>query len=169
MSLPSILIGMALLLIAIPIVASPLRNKNQPNTLADRRNENRHQNNYESILLIIRDLDFDRRLGMLSEDDYTLLRQQYLVEAAEAYEQTTLAEEDLEQYIETAVSIRRQHIGNGQGRCANCGAEQNMADKFCASCGFQACTACPDCNYFIKPGASFCTSCGTQLTVAISD
>jgi RNA polymerase subunit RPABC4/transcription elongation factor Spt4 len=157
---------MALLLIAFPIVASPLRNKSQPKTLADRQNDNRHQSNYESALLAIRDLDFDYWLDMISEDDYTLLRQQYLVEAAEAHEQSTPAEGDLEQHIETAISNRRQHIGNGQGRCENCGADQNVADKFCAACGFQARRACPDCSQLIKPGANFCTSCGTQVAVA---
>jgi hypothetical protein len=136
MSIPAILIGIAILLASIPIVAGPLYRQKRRKPTDGESIAPREQRSYKQILLALRDLDF---------------------------------EEDLEQFIEKAVRDRRQHIGNGQGRCANCGADLDLADKFCAACGFQARVACPQCNQPIGQGDNFCTSCGAQLAIAVGE
>jgi hypothetical protein len=166
MSIPAILIGIALLLASIPIVAGPLYRQKRRKPTDEERTTPREQRGYKQILLALRDLDFDHQLGLVDEADYMQLRTTLLAEAAEAYEQKTPGKEDLEQFIEKAVRDRRQHIGNGQGRCANCGADLDLADKFCAACGFQARVACPHCNQPVAQGDNFCTFCGAPLAVA---
>ncbi len=166
MSLPAILIGLALLLASIPIVAGPLLRKERPEPFGEEKNSHGSRRSYEQILLALRDLDFDYQLGVVNETEYQRLRAQLLVEAAAAYEQTSPEEADIEELIETAVRDRRQHIGNGRGLCANCGADFDTADKYCSACGHQARRACPHCEQFVEPGDNFCVICGAQLAIA---
>ncbi len=48
-------------------------------------------------------------------------------------------------------------------RCANCGAENAPAARFCSECGAGLEHACPTCAAPYAPGAKFCSSCGTAL------
>lgn len=169
MSIPAILIGIAFLLASIPIVAEPLFRKKRLKPTDEERNAPGEQGSYKQILLALRDLDFDHQLGVVGEVDYQQLRASLLAEAAEAYEQTTPDDGDLAQLIEKAVRDRRQQIGNGQDRCAHCGADLDPADKFCPACGFHARTACPHCNQPVGQGDNFCTSCGAQLAIAAGE
>ena len=169
MSIPAILIGIALLLASIPIVAGPLLRKRQLEPLDEKKNSQRTKKSYEQTLLALRDLDFDHQLGVVDEVDYQQIRRSLLAEAAEAYEQSKPGKEDLEQLIENAVRDRRQQMGNGQGRCAYCGSDLDPADKFCATCGFHVRSACPQCNQPVAQGDNFCTSCGSQLAIAAGE
>ena len=166
MSFPAILIGVALLLVSIPIVAEPLLRKKRLKPLNEKGSSQGSQRSYEQTLLALRDLDFDHQLGVVAESDYQQIRASLMVEAAEAYEQTTPDEGDLDQLIEKAVSDRRQNIGNGHDRCANCGADLEPAYIFCAACGLHARSTCPECNQPYEQGDTFCTSCGAQLAIA---
>jgi hypothetical protein len=166
MSFPAILIGLALLLASILIVAEPLLRRTRLKPLDEKKNSPGSQRIYEQTLLALRDLDFDYQLGVVAEGDYQQLRALLLAEAAAAYEQTTPDEGDLEKLIETAVRDRRKHIGNGHDRCANCEADLEPADKYCAACGIHARSTCPHCNQSVEQGDIFCTSCGAQLAIA---
>lgn len=170
MSIPAILIGIALLLASIPIVAGPLFRKKRLKPTDEERDAPGERGSYKQILLALRDLDFDHQLGVVDEVDYQQLRASLLAEAAKAFEQTTPGEGDLAQLIEKAVRDRRQQIGNGYVRCAHCGAEDiDPADKYCAACGFNVRTACPNCNQPVAQGDNFCTSCGAQLAIAAGE
>lgn len=165
MSFPAILIGVAMLLASIPIVAGPLLRKRRLKPSEANINSRGSDGSYEQTLVALRDLDFDHRLGVVDEADHQQLRAQLLAEAAVAYEQLTPDDGDLELLIETAVRDRRQDIGNGRGLCANCGADFDTADKYCSACGYQARSACPLCEQFVKPGDNFCALCGAQMTI----
>jgi hypothetical protein len=168
MSVPAILIGLALLLASIPIVAGPLLSKKRFKQLDESKYSHKSQMSYDETLLALRDLDFDHQLGVVAEADYQQLRAQLLVEAAAAYEQAAPGEDDLEQLIETAIRERRQLANNNNGhhRCANCGADLDPADKYCTACGLHTESTCSECNQPIGHGDKFCKSCGSQLPIA---
>lgn len=163
MSIPAILIGLAILLASIPIVAGPLLRKKRFKLQDEDRKSDGSQRSYEQSLLALRDLDFDHQLGVVDETDYQQLRARLLAEAAEASEQTSLDDGDLERLIETAVRDRRQHISNGHGKYAGCGTNIDPVDKYCTACGFQTRSACPHCEQLVEQGDRFCTFCGVQL------
>ncbi len=165
MSLAAVLVGVALLLVSIPIVAGPLINKKRFEPLVGKRQGGSQQGNHERALLALRDLDFDHHLGVVSETDYRQLRPQLMAQAAEVYEQTTHDEADLEQIIETAVHDRRQHISDDHVPCPGCGATLDPFDKYCAACGRQTSLRCPQCQQLVEMGDRFCAACGARLPV----
>jgi hypothetical protein len=165
MSFPAILIGVALLLASILIVAEPLIRKKRLKTLDKDKYPRGSRRSYDQTLLALRDLDFDYQLGIVAESDYQQLRALLMAEAAEAYEKTAPDDGNFEQLIETAVRDRRQHIGDGHSRCANCGTDLESADKFCAACGLHARGTCPQCDEPLEHADKFCSSCGAQLAI----
>ncbi|MEP6656269.1 MAG: adenylate/guanylate cyclase domain-containing protein [Betaproteobacteria bacterium] len=52
---------------------------------------------------------------------------------------------------------------NGGQRCANCGADNRAARRFCADCGAVLPLACPACGFANQVGEKFCGGCGTPL------
>lgn len=86
----------------------------------------------EEIYAAIRDIDFDFRMGKLSQEDHAALREQYKTEAI-----------DLMKKLDTLVPV----AGNGSRRakaagsapagrfCAQCGEPAPAPDKFCSACG----------------------------------
>lgn len=106
----------------------------------------------------IRDLDFDFQMGKLSQSDYAVMREKYMVRAAAALQQIdavgsngagTPIEEQIAQLraakraipppedaIEREVSrLRASKSAASNLRCANCGAPYHAGDEFCAKCG----------------------------------
>ena len=47
-------------------------------------------------------------------------------------------------------------------RCAGCGAQLGVGDRFCGDCGAPL-LACPACGEQATPGKRFCRGCGAQL------
>lgn len=167
MSFAAILIGLALLLASILMVAEPLYRKKRRQPFARKRISDDSIRGYQQILLALRDLDFDHQLGILTEADYRQQRASLIVEAAAAYETTTPDDGDLEQLIETAVRRRRRRADNGHIRCLTCGAELEQADKYCAACGLDASSTCPQCGRPIGQSDHFCTTCGARLALEL--
>ncbi len=165
MSFPAILIGVALLLASIPIVAEPLIRKKRLKSVDKDKYSRGSQRSYDQTLLALRDLDFDYQLGIVAGSDYQQLRALLLTEAAEAHEESTPDDGNFEQLIETAVRDRRQNIGADQSQCVNCGAGLEPTDRFCAACGLHASSACPQCHKLLDSADKFCSSCGTQLAI----
>ena len=96
----------------------------------------------ETILLALRELDFDHLTGKITDDDYapqraalvargvTLLQQ--LEEVAEA--PPDAAENQLEAEVRAA-RARRAERQPAPGFCPQCGASRQATDRFCAKCG----------------------------------
>ena len=134
MSLESILLGLALLVIVALYLARPLL-KPAPRTSAvtDRRRE--LERNKEAYLDEIRSLDFDHETGKVPTEVYEEQRAHLVQEAAVVYKELDVlpaAGEDVYTQIEVAMAP----TGNGQGGfCTNCGQPHDVGDKFCARCG----------------------------------
>lgn len=170
MDIGAILIGMAILVVAVPYVLNPLVNerKKQPGKAASL--EKGWNGEQKDALVAIRDLDFDFQTGKVTREDYETIRAQLVLEAA-SYLQMKQEEDER---IEAMIRARRQQ-GKPSVHCEKCGGEIRPQDLFCPTCrvpvnsqGGSAMQAgasrCPSCGKNIKTGDSFCTGCGMRLT-----
>lgn len=164
MDIGSILLGLALLLVVVFIVAQPLLDRagaaeRAPGPLDALLAE------HERVLLALRDLDFDHAMGKTLADDYVAQREQLLAQGRAVLQQLdSLAPGqasgvDLDDQIEQAIARRRRRgvsavtrgaaeadsaVGSGQRRtaapptgrfCSQCGRPARPEDKFCGACG----------------------------------
>jgi hypothetical protein len=105
-------------------------------------------------LLALKEIDFDRATGKLSDVDYEFLRQRYTVEALQA-----IKEEE------------GQGAASGSGsalaslRCTACGAQPAPDALFCSECGTPLARPgqCRGCRAELEAGARFCSDCGTPV------
>jgi len=147
------------------------RTRPQGETLAER---------YEAALTALRDLDFDRTIGKVTEEDYGPLRQTLLAESAaimtQLDDERAATEADLEALIEAEVLVARQTLGAesrggepaNDGVCPACGRAFRPGDRYCAGCGAQLNALCSECGRAVHPDDRFCTSCGAELALTVS-
>jgi len=105
-------------------------------------------------LLAIKELEFDRATGKVSEEDYTSMRQRFVDEAVEA-----LREADDDPGLDEAerlVAARAAAITGGTDAvvCPQCGPRPEADAVFCSDCGRRV------------AGGGYCTDCGTALPTA---
>ena len=146
MTIGSILLGLALLIVVVLILARPLiLHGRHKSTIAPLSTRQQLLLRKENLLNQIRALDFDHDTKKIPDDVYTAQRTELVAETAEVLKRVdTLGTEDQAIYaeIETAVAQLRQSnhqpvvSTNGKGRfCTNCGQPIDPGDNFCTSCG----------------------------------
>lgn len=127
-----------------------------------------------AALAELRDLEFDQRLGKLSEEEYRELRPHLARQAVaelKAIDEARAAEaqrdQELDDWIEREVAALRQAQRslalNGQKPCPACGNAVGSADRFCATCGAALPVTCPQCHTTVPSSARFCPQCGHEL------
>jgi len=81
-------------------------------------------------LLALKEIEFDRATGKLSDEDYTELTERYSRRALELLDApvTTTAPDPVE-------ALLNQRIVSHGGFCGACGARQQAGGRFCGSCG----------------------------------
>ena len=135
----------------------------------------------------IKELEFDKEMGSLSEADYQDLKKRYTQKAVSVLK--TIDEygsggpsdaEDTGDWIESQVkTIRtgkttgRQAPARSRSRqvmyCPQCGSSCSEEARFCASCGADLSEpevddlTCPGCKAPYQVGDRFCSWCGTAL------
>jgi hypothetical protein len=110
-------------------------------------------------VVALREIEFDRVTGKLSDTDYDELRTRYTERALEAMrrEDSTATPEDA---VEAAVLAYRARIKS----CGACGPRPEADAIYCSNCGHYLPGACGSCGGTVnEPGAAFCSSCGGQL------
>jgi len=168
MSLTSILIGLAMLVAVLPIVADPFRHPER-HTRRKPSTSPRERPAYAAVLRALRDLDFDHQTGKVSDEDHARVRPELLLQAAQAMEAVP-AETDVEAMIEAEVMRLRLEMRSGSAdRCAGCGNELHKGDRFCPACGRAAAVHCPGCGELIHDADRFCAWCGVSLGVAVKE
>ncbi len=163
MSIGTILIGIAMFILAGVVVAQPLREK--PRRIKSKTTSDVGRD-YDETLLTLRDLEFEHQLGIVTEHDYTQQRSMLMVQAAQALEQKAQANNRLENVIETAVQAKRR-MRKQSVSCSNCQAALNPGDKFCSHCGSPVSLTCPACRGPVATDDNFCTGCGTSLRPSV--
>jgi rRNA maturation endonuclease Nob1 len=90
----------------------------------------------------LRDLEFEHKMGRLSEADFQQLAAGYKNEAASVLERIDQlnASENLDKVIEKDIASRKAKLSGSalkrdRGQCPSCGAELISRKKFCPDCG----------------------------------
>jgi len=125
-------------------------------------------------LLALREIEFDRATGKLSDEDYATLKAKYSRLALEAMD----AEEAgaLDVGSDAAEELIRQAAR--AMTCPNCGPRPEADAAFCSECGtkLQATAAqggkaggsfCSSCGSELPAGAKFCAECGSKVGDAV--
>jgi hypothetical protein len=109
-------------------------------------------------VVALREIEFDRATGKLSDEDYGELKTRYTERALDALRSTGAATPD--DLAEAAVLAYRTRLKS----CARCGPRPEPDAVYCSSCGLYLPGACASCGAAVtESGAAFCASCGRQL------
>jgi Double zinc ribbon len=131
-------------------------------------------------LTALKEIDFDRETGKLSESDYQLLKAKYTAAALEALRrEQAVGSDDIETLVAARVRALRLASSttpldapiappvpsNGHPACGLCGPRPEPDALFCSSCGRRLPTrsVCDRCGSALSPDSRFCESCGRQV------
>lgn len=124
----------------------------------------------ESAVVALREIEFDRATGKLSDADYRELKDEYTRQAIVAMREADraavgssvggVAARNDDDEIEAAVrAYRAQHL-----TCPTCGPRPESDAAFCSTCGRYLHDRCTDCGApVVALDARYCTSCGNRL------
>lgn len=165
----AILIGIAILAIAVPYVMDPLVNERKKQTVKAASLKMDGKDQQKQALAAIRDLDFDFQIGKVNQEDYETLRGRLVLEAAEVLQMRRQEDEKLEAMIRARLQQVKPSV-----ECEKCGGGIRPQDLFCPACGVPvknqagseepaAQVTCPSCGKGVKEGDFFCTGCGRRL------
>ena len=118
----------------------------------------------DSAIVALREIEFDRATGKLSDSDYAELRNAYTQRALTELRSasTTPAETD-------PVEARVRSYREARRECPTCGLRPEPDAIYCSTCGAFLEHACPDCGAEItEPSAVFCSTCGARLARAVA-
>ena len=115
----------------------------------------------EDAIVALREIEFDRATGKLSDTDYAELKSRYTARALAAMrargEGRDATPEDL---VEATVLAYRARLKS----CARCGPRPEPDAVYCSNCGSYLDEKCAGCGRVVEEaGASFCAGCGRQL------
>lgn len=117
----------------------------------------------DSAIVALREIEFDRATGKLSDSDYQELKEQYSARALREMRRagSTSAVEAAADPIEARVrAFRSTHR-----ECVTCGVRPEADAIYCSNCGAFLDRACPECgSEIVEPGAGFCAKCGVPLS-----
>jgi hypothetical protein len=121
-------------------------------------------------LLALKEIEFDRETGKLSEHDYQYLKDKYTVEALEALrtEDGLGVPGDVEALIAHRVQALRFAAATappGAPACPSCGPRPEADALFCSTCGgrLPAPAACARCGTALSADSRFCEGCGSRV------
>ena len=115
----------------------------------------------DSPIVALREIEFDRATGKLSESDYAELKSTYSARALAEMRnaEQTPAAEALDPVEARVRAYRRAHK-----ECPTCGLRPEPDAIYCSSCGIFLDKSCPSCKASItEPSAAFCSTCGVTL------
>jgi hypothetical protein len=124
-------------------------------------------------LLALKEIEFDRATGKLSDEDYAALKTKYSKVAlaaidAEEQEELDMAAEDVAEEL-----IKRAAAGRGNV-CPSCGPRPEADAAFCSNCGRKLTAAgsprgsfCGECGNALPEGAKFCGECGVRAVAHV--
>lgn len=117
-------------------------------------------------LAALKEIEFDRETGKLSDNDYDFLKQKYTVEALSAFraEDQGSPAANIEAQVAARVATLRDD-GRTATSCGACGAHAGPGARFCPECGkpLGGPAACPKCGTDLPSGSRFCAACGGRV------
>lgn len=125
-------------------------------------------------LAALKEIEFDRETGKLSDADYQFLKAKYTGQALEAMraEERTAEVGDVESMIAARVRTLRSAavsappMGSSDFRtCPSCGPRPEPDALFCSTCGgrLELAGRCSGCGAPLSPESVFCEKCGSRV------
>ena len=133
-------------------------------------------------LTALKEIEFDRETGKLSDADYEFLKAKYTAAALEALRLESAepglggTSDDVEAIIAAKVRALRSasaaapsdvpvHLTDAARSCSSCGPRPEPDAVFCSSCGrpLPSRSACDRCGAALQPDSRFCEACGRQV------
>jgi hypothetical protein len=167
--------GVALALIALAVVLAPVLQG--ASEVAPRRDVRANAPRLEiddepipgSAIEALREIEFDRATGKLSDTDYAALKQRYTgaaleeLRAREAGGIVVAAPGAIGAPADDLAEARIRKY-RGYAACGTCGPRPESDALFCSTCGTYLPGACEQCGEHVSAaGSRFCTHCGHQL------
>ena len=126
-------------------------------------------------LSALKEIEFDRETGKLSDEDYTALKSRYTALALDALrveEAATPSSSDVEAMIAARVRFLQAAAAGGGAApvCPSCGPRPEPDAVFCSSCGAAvgAAGGCTGCGSALAPDSRFCEVCGRQVAARVA-
>ena len=123
-------------------------------------------------LTALKEIEFDRETGKLSDADYELLKSKYTAAALEALrlESAELKETSADVEVIIAAKVRALRSASTTASsdvrsCKTCGPRPEPDAVFCSTCGrpVPGRSACDRCGAALRPDSRFCEACGRQV------
>jgi hypothetical protein len=181
----SLVLGTGLALGALALVLSPLLGTTEGQTAVDDPSAAASKGDVQATAVdALREIEFDRETGKLSDGDYADLKQRYTREAlaelraadASAGEgrsagpvpaAATSVHDAAPVVALDPVEAAIQKARANQRSCGVCGPRPEPDATYCSSCGRYLPGACGQCGASVElVGSRFCCGCGTQLAAA---
>ncbi|HLG06686.1 MAG TPA: zinc ribbon domain-containing protein [Gemmatimonadales bacterium] len=118
-------------------------------------------------LLALKEIEFDRETGKLSDADYQMLKSRYAAEALAALAAED-ASDDPEELISRRLQLLRSARSSGSPEppaCPRCGPRPEADARFCSRCGSSLAGArfCSGCGAPLAAESRFCAGCGVRV------
>ncbi len=122
-------------------------------------------------LAALREIEFDRVTGKLSDEDYASLKQRYTTAALAvlrneegASEAAAAVSPDAGDPIEARIADRVRQLQGGTIKCPGCGPRPEGDALFCSHCGRSLTPGgCAECGAPLVAGSKFCENCGVGV------
>ena len=116
-------------------------------------------------LTALKEIEFDRETGKLSDADYAYLKEKYTVAALDALRAE--APDDIEAMVAARVRVLRTAptATTDAPTCPTCGPRSEPDAVYCSTCGQRLALAgrCDRCGAALAPEGRFCEGCGHRV------
>jgi hypothetical protein len=154
-----LVVGAILAVIALVIVLYPLFDELSVPSRRSRKPEGATPQ--AEAVQALREIEFDRETGKLSDSDYASLKSRYTRDAVAAMrdQEAGVAGESGDAAEAVILQYRRRQLG-----CTVCGPRPELDAIYCSTCGRYLAASCTHCHAPITEiGARYCNSCGETL------
>lgn len=156
----ALIVGTVLAIGALAFVLYPLFVETAPAPVRAEETATRAANAAEQDAIVaLREIEFDRATGKLSDSDYDELCARYTERALQAMRSGEGTAVDTDPVEAAVLAYRARMVA-----CSRCGPRPEAGAIYCSNCGGYLPGACGRCGSTVsESGAAFCTNCGCQL------
>jgi hypothetical protein len=118
----------------------------------------------DSAIVALREIEFDRATGKLSDADYAELKGTYSERALREMRDAQPEAADIASAPLDVIEARVRQYRVTHRECPTCGVRPEADAVYCSTCGGYLARVCPNCaSEITEASAAFCSTCGATL------